>query len=142
MVYHDWSDKNVDWMGIEAAASYIYSYCYKWGRLGGQAKEKYGTVRFYTSFGWLSLHTLIYPGYHFNQFPTWLWKLDIDYISPVIDKLFGSLFRKWQQYIYSKAYNNAVKRWPHLREEILSCADWPECIKGYNLKRGEANDNS
>lgn len=125
---HQWGDKNVDWNGIESAASYLGSYCRRWGRFGGQTKEKFGTVRFYAHFGSLSLHTIIYPGYYYSQFPTWLWKLDIKFIGPILNKLFGKIFFSWQKFIYNKAYQNALKKWPHLKEEILCCADHPEFI--------------
>lgn len=128
MVYHDWGDEGVDWEGIDKAASLIVYTCRVYGRLGGDAKEKYGTVRFYVSFGYLSLHTLLYPGYHYIQFPKWLHTLDLYIISPVLQFFFERLFVKWQQKVYVYAYRLAVKRYPHLREEILECADWPELL--------------
>lgn len=127
---HDWDDDRIDWKGINDAVDYISSYCTRWGRLGGQAKEKYGTVRFYCNFGWLSLHTLLYPGHVYSQFPKWLWALDIEYITPVLSFLFERLFVWWQQKIYNRAYQNALKKWPHLREEILRGASYVELIKG------------
>lgn len=125
---HEWGDKEVDWVGIDDAAEYIGVFCRRWARLGGQAKEKYGTVRFYVNFGRVSLHTLVYPGYVYNQFPNWLWSLDCKYIGPTLRFVFGKISFKWQKYIYRKAYFNAIKKWPHLREEILCCADYKEYI--------------
>lgn len=125
---HSWGDKGVDWKGINDAAEYLGAYCRKWGRLGGQTKEKYGTVRFYARFGHLCLHTLIYPGYVHSRFPSWLWRLDIK-LNSLYD-LFEGLFEWWQKKVYSKAYINACNKWPHLQEEILSCADYPESITG------------
>lgn len=130
MVYHDWSDKNIDFEGIEAAAYYIKNFCIRYARLGGQAKEKYGTVRFYASFGYLSLHTLFYPGYAFSQFPKWLWKLDCDLGFLLMNSFLNELFIKWQAIIYRKAYKNALKKWSHLREEILCGADHKELLEG------------
>lgn len=127
---HTWGNKDVDWKGIDDVATYLATFCRRWGRLGGQTKEKFGTVRFYASFGWISLHTLVYPGYVYSQFPKWLWDLDCYYIAPVLQFLFTRPFIKWQHYIYKEAYKNALRNWPHLREEILRCADWPELLEG------------
>lgn len=123
---HNWGEEGVDWKGIDDAATYIHGYCLKWAFLGGQSKEKYGTVRFYAHFGWLSLHGLIYPGYAWNQFPKWLWKLDCNIIGPALRFFFERPFVAWQRYIYKRAYRSAVRKWPHLKEEILVCADYPE----------------
>lgn len=128
---HFWGDANVDWKGIENAAHYIGNFCRRWAFLGGLSKEKYGTVRFYAHFGELSLHSLVYPGYYYNQFPQWLWKLDCNLIEPVLTFLFGRIFFTWQRAVYSIAYRRACKKWPHLQAEILSGADYPEYIKGH-----------
>lgn len=131
---HQWGDEGVDWNGIESAAEYIATFCRRWAFLGGQYKEKYGTVRFYASFGCLSLHNIIYPGYYYNQFPKWLWNLDCDYIGPCLRFLFEKLFIRWQKFIYNMAYQRALKKWQHLRAEILCGADWIELIKGVTRK--------
>jgi len=127
---HSWDDPGVDWKGIDAAASYIGDFCRRWARLGGQTKEKFGQIRFYARFSNMSLHGLIYPGYVYSQFPKWLWRTDISYITPVLEFLFGKLFHKWQTFIYRQAYKRAVKKWPHLRKEILSAADQDQLLKG------------
>lgn len=132
---HDWSDKDVDWKGIGEAAYYIQTYCRRWGRIYGSAKEKYGTVRFYCIFGELSLHSLLYPGYSYSQFPKWLWVLDIDYISKFLS-IFNDAFFVWQKFIYSRAYRNALKKWPHLTGEILCDSDYPEFIEGATRVEG------
>lgn len=126
---HSWGDEDVDWVAISGAANYIGTFSRKWGRIGGQYKEKWGTVRFYASLGWLSLHTLTHPGYVYSQYPDWLWKLDCKYISPLLMFLFGKPFINWQIFVYRKAYANALKRWPHIREEILVDADYKEYLR-------------
>lgn len=130
MVSHSWGDEGVDWEGINDAAAYISNFCSRWGRLGGSSKEKFGTVRFYAMFGYPSLHTLIYPGYCYNQFPKWLWDLDCKYLGPILNLTLGKLFSKCQKLVYKTAYKRALIKWPHLREEILCCADWPEFLTG------------
>lgn len=137
---HDWSDKSVDWKGVGDAAEYIETFCKRWARLGGQSKEKYGTVRFYANFGVFNLLSLTHPGYcHYGPYPKWLIHFDI-YYSPTIFKWSGLawIFSKIQPAIYSKAYINAIHRWPHLRAEILVDADYVELIKG--VTRREGND--
>jgi hypothetical protein len=126
---HDWGDEGVDWKGINDCCDILYNICNRYGRLGGQIKEKYGTVRFYASFGYLSLHTLIYPGYVAYQFPRWLMKLDMKVIGPTLDFFFGKLFIKWQIFIYKYAYIKCLKKYPHLKEEITCCMNHPELLK-------------
>lgn len=127
--YYDDDAGKVDWNGIESAASFIGDYCRKWGRICVmQTKEKYGTARVYTSFGWTSLHSLVYPGYCYSQFPNWLWNMDCDYIGPVIRCLIEPWFIKWQYFIYRRAYRLAIKKWPHLFEEITRCMDFQKLL--------------
>lgn len=135
---HDWGDEGVDWEGINDAGCYIADYCAKYGRIGGIAKEKYGEVRYYVSFGYISLHSLLFPTYHHKHryFPNWLWILDIYYISPFIGKIFGKLLDNWQLKVYNRAYQKALKRWPHLEAEILIGADCPELILGHSRVEG------
>lgn len=133
---HEWGDKDVDWKGIDDAAYYIADYCRRWGRLGGQYKEKYGTVRFYARFGDLSLHGLIYPGYVYYQFPKWLVRVDLAIRTPLHFCL-GHLFTWIQHRVYSRAYRNALKLWPHLQAEILCNADYPELIAGHTRQDGK-----
>ena len=74
---HVWGDKDVDWQGIDDAASYIGDGLRFWGRVSvSQYKEKYGTVRVYCSLGLWDWHQLTHPGYAFNQWPKWLWPLN------------------------------------------------------------------
>lgn len=128
MVRHYWGDEGVDWEGINDAAKFIHDYCVKYARLGGDYKEKYGRSMFYAKFG-LSLHKLFYPGHCFYRFPKWLIHFDICYFTPICDKLgITYLWCKWQSFIYRRAYQMAVKKWPHLKEEITCAADYPELL--------------
>ena len=92
-------------------------------------KEKYGTVRVYCSFGWWSLHDVVYPGYMFNRFPLWLRNLDYHLLGPILHQL-SRLIVPIQIRAYRRAYRRAVKKYPHYRTAILDCADWPEYLKG------------
>lgn len=135
---HNWNNDGVDWKGIAEAGDFIRDYCIKWARLGGSVKEKYGTVRFYPiSMGSISLHQVVYPGYQRNRFPSWLWNFDIDYATPLLTKLFGSTYARWQEKVYYRAYKKAVYKWPHLRAEILVAADYLDLLNDGDLVRIE-----
>lgn len=127
---HDWSS---DWPYFEdvgLAAQYIASFLRKWGRIGVRDyKEKWGTVRVYLSLGWHQVHCITHPGYCFSQYPKWLWSLDCLYFSKVVQYL-NYLILPYHKWLYNKAYQNAVKKWPHIREEILVAVDYPEFIDG------------
>lgn len=92
-------------------------------------KEKYGTIRVYCTFGWYNLHDVIYPGYHFNQFPRWVQRLDNSLISTAVQHL-SRWVEPYQRNTYRKVYADAVKRWPHYRTAILIDAHWPELLEG------------
>jgi len=129
---HLWGDEDVDWDGINAAARYIGYWLRKWGRLPVRDfKEKYGTVRIYCGFGWHSFQDIFYPGYVYYRLPKWFRDIDwfvfytcrfIVLINYVILPIHRKLYR-WR-------YLSAIKKWPHLRKEILVCADWPEELRG------------
>lgn len=127
-----WGDKNVDWEGIDAAAIYICDFCAFWGRFGGQAKEKFGTVRFYANFGCYGLLSLTHPRHNY----TWnIWQPYVKFDNAVgeyIVRFSGLrlLFNWWQPKVYRLAYKKAIQKWPHLREEILCCADYNEFLEG------------
>jgi len=126
----EWPDKL--FMDVEMAAQEIGDYCRKWGRIQvTQTKEKYGTARVYCHFGIHQLHSITHPGYCYSRYPTWLWKFDCIYISKFFELIRLNIpIVGFQKYIYNKAYQNAIKKYPHIREEILSDADWPEYIDG------------
>lgn len=137
---HSWYDKDadkVDWEGINDAAEFIHDYCIRWGRLGGQYKEKYGTVRFYPMWS-LSLHHLLYPGHCFYRWPKWVTTFDLYVFTPVCQKLgLSKLWNAWQKKVYSDAYLKAILKWPHLRAEILCGADHVEYVKGVTRREGK-----
>ncbi len=128
---HDWSDETVDWAGIDNAANYISNYLKRWGRITAHGKEKYGTVRIdFLYFGY-GLHQIIWPGCLMLQWPkrpkfvynflTWF-DYDVWQKGLQITRIYKLIF-KYQAFIYRRAYRNAVKKWPHLRQEILCHAE-------------------
>jgi hypothetical protein len=130
---HHWGDEDFPYFNdVENAAYEIKEFCVRYGRLGGQSKEKYGTVRFYAKFGVTGFHNLTHPGWvNYAWYPKWLVRFEI-YHSPKVFRALGItwFFSKWQPMVYRMAYKRALKKYPHIRKEILSCADYDEFLKG------------
>jgi len=147
---HRWGD-DFDFAAVSYAARDIARFCKRWGRIGVRDyKEKYGTARVYCGFGYTSFHGLIWPGHMFCRFPfgvsrlgwklngTWigkklghiLWVADLR-LSEVLlrNKFVEPLLIKYQIWIYKKAYERALKKYPHIVREILCGADYPEFLK-------------
>jgi hypothetical protein len=126
---HSWGEKGVDWEGIENSASEIGAFLARWGRMGvTQTKEKFGTVRVYCHFGWDCLHSIIWPRRHWIH--KW-WPFYIDLLlSRYILELLNNVVIPYQRFVYRRAYTLAVKKRPHLREEILCYADFGEILEG------------
>ena len=129
-IYHDWSEEEFDWKGLDEAITYLNKNMRRWRMSVHQAKEKYGSVRIYMGgLGFRQVHDLFYPGYCYSQWPKWLWGLDVYYgryfvgwMNPFVVPL-----HKW---LYRYLYMQAVKRHPLLRDEILVMADWQELVEG------------
>lgn len=131
---HNWGDESVDWDGINAAAKYIYMYLKRWRVPVRDFKEKYGTVRVYCSLhwerGWLLMH-LLRPGHMFWRFPRWL--RTVDYWFPT--HWLNAILVPFYKFLYTRAYGNALRKWPHLRSEILQGADYSELLGRYGVHR-------
>lgn len=118
---------------LDDIAHNIGDTCTKWGRITvTQTKEKYNTVRVYCGFGFNSLHGIIFPNYCYKhpKFPKWLWTLDIFYLSNIVSKL-NFIVVPWQKLVYRYAYWKYIKKYPHLFDEITSCADHKEVLGFY-----------
>jgi len=133
---HFWGDEDFDWKALGDCIRIVCKYK-KLGFLGGQVKEKYGTLRWYSPFQSLSLHTLIYPGYVYSRFPKWLWSLDISYIGPFLRYFFSKLFFWWQRTVYNWIYQTMLDKHPHIRCEILKMADHLDLIDGASRQEGK-----
>lgn len=139
---HTWGDEGVDWEGIGDAAEYIGRNLRRWGRVGvTTTKEKYGTVRVYCGFGWYQLFSITHPGYVYSRYPNWLWSLDCLYLSRLIRPL-NRVVVPYQRWLYTYFYGRALKKWPHLRLEILSGADWNELLAKYGVHSVRTGPNS
>jgi hypothetical protein len=127
---HNWSEKSVDWIGLNNAAEYIGTSLIKYGRMNVMDyKEKWGTVRVYVSFGWWQIHDITHPGHSYNRYPKWLWRLDCNYgyYAVFLPNLIAVPYHK---FLYKLIYTKAIKKWPHLTEEILNGADHWDLLKG------------
>jgi hypothetical protein len=122
-----WPDDLFDQIGDIAAE--IGDYCVKHGRISVmQTKEKYGTVRVYCHFGWDSLYAIFYPRHCWVK-KWWPYRLDLaisNWLMPVINKVVVP----YQIRVYRTAYRNALIKYPHLYDEIISCADFGEALEG------------
>jgi hypothetical protein len=126
---HIWGDGFLYFSDVEKAAEEIGVFCARWGRIGVmQTKEKYGTARVYCHFGVWGFHSLILPRYAYNQWPKWLWNLDCDIGTKILSP-FNKILIPYQKWIYLLAYKKAIKKYPHIREEILNGADWHELLE-------------
>lgn len=137
---HSWGDESIDWGSIGAAAQYIYTYLRRWRVPVRDCKEKWGTVRVYTGLqwerGWLFMH-LFKPGHMYWRFPRWL--RTVDYWIPT--HWFNSIIHPFYKWLYTRAYGNALRKWPHLRLEILSGADYHELLGKYGVHTVRTSKN-
>jgi hypothetical protein len=128
---HVWGEKNVDWQGIGDAADYIGEFLKRWGRVSvRQTKEKWGRSCVYCDLGWSCLLGITHPGYvHYRPYPEWLKRLDIFCLSKLIRKL-NVVVVPFHAWLYRLAYKRAIKKWPHLRAEIVGGAGFQELLEG------------
>jgi len=131
VVSHLWGDEDVDWRGIDEAAEFIGEGLRKWRVNVTQFKEKFGTVRVYCGLGISDLHQLTHPGYCFRQWPVWAWKwVNCSKGGRGAARLLNWFVLPLHKWVYRWYYVRAVKKWPHLREEILCVADHDGLLKG------------
>lgn len=139
---HRWGDENVDWKGIDDAAFWIGQQLRRWGRVSvTQTKEKYGRVCVYCHFGWSQMFSITHPGYVFSRYPQWLWSLDCLYLSRIV-RLLNYVIIPYHKWLYTYLYGRALKKWPHLRAEILHGADWNDLLKKYGVHVIKTGDRS
>lgn len=126
---HYWGDDWDGWDDLSRVCDEMWTFTRRWGRLGGDIKEKYGTLRFYAKFHHM-VHDLIWPGYVYCQWPKWLhflWSWDCWYYDKYCSRLRYCIV-KYQYWIYRLAYRRALRRYPQIRKEILCAADYPELL--------------
>lgn len=140
---HNWGDPGVDWEGISDAAEYIASRLKRWRVPVRDWKEKYGTVRIYTDFGWNSIHDLTHPGHVWTRYKRdgLLWKLNYSTGFNKIFRLLNFVVVPFHQFLYTYYYGKAIKKWPHLRSEILHGADFNELLTKFGVHQVRTSEN-
>lgn len=138
---HYWGDKNVDWEGITEAAYYIGFNLRRYGRITvTDMKEKYGTVRVYCYFGWSSIYDMYYNhGYYNNKSKFLNWFDDVVFYK--VSNLLNKVLIPYQKIVYKYYYGQALKKWPHLKGEILYDCDHPELLTKYGIKIEKDSNN-
>ena len=129
MPTHRWGDEDFDWDSLYAAIKFIGPYLKRRRVPVRDYKEKWGQLRLYCNLGYCQFHDLFFPGYVYNQWPKWLWRLDCHYGSRIIGVV-NFFMVPLNRYWYRRAHKLAIKKWPSVRAEILGCPDWPELLKG------------
>lgn len=131
MPIHMWGEENFDWRGLDWCVNYLNKNLRRWGRINvRQTKEKWGMIRCYCSLGWYNLFSITHPGwvsYKVAGYPKWLMSFDIFVLSRIIPHL-NYIIVPYHKWLYRRLYKNCVKKYPHLREEILCMADFPELL--------------
>lgn len=137
---HYWGDDWPYWSDLNDAIHYTTRYMIRYGRIPANGKEKYGECRIYCHFGIENLYWFFKPNYHFYRYHKYVRRLD--------DATFGKLFKllrepiyKWQKFIYRRAYQNAIKKWPHIQLEIINGCDYSELVKDLWPKNSPYEDN-
>lgn len=124
-VWGHWPDSL--FLDVEMAATELARFCRKWGRFSGQAKEKFGQVRFYASMhSYLDLWELWTGGYHFYKGPAWFHPIN-NFICFRVTVPFD-LLGTWRAFIYRLAYAVVLVKYPHIYNEILSGASHLELL--------------
>ena len=133
MTMHSWGEENFDWNVLNDAIHYVVCFCRRWGRLPLHGKEKWGVMRLEGLYFGFSIIWLIWPGYMYcpKNCPKWLWTLDQHLAHywplwnwPLYRILFNWWFIPYQVGILKLAHKRAVKKWPHLKAEIMDEYDW------------------
>jgi hypothetical protein len=130
MAMHNWSETDFDWEGLNNAIYEIAIPLRKIGRVNVyDFKEKWGQARISCGFGFPMVHNILYPGYAFKQYKhQWMWALDC-YHGHKVTWLINLVAIPFQKWFYRYLYKKAVFNHPHLRQEILCAADWPELLE-------------
>lgn len=125
---HRWGDEWFQKYGpdLYEAERWLEKNARRWGRLGGQIKEKWGRLQFYVTFHW-QLHDLVYPGYCYIQWNRVFRWIDDLYQTEVFNWP-RQLIVHYQQWVYKILYRRLVAKWPHIADEVAASAQWPEYL--------------
>lgn len=123
---HNWGDSWPFWNDLDKCIDFVWWFSTKIGRFGGQTKEKFGSLRFYVMFHY-QLHDLFYPGHYYIRWGKFGQFLDSIYTKPFFNPI-RRLICVYQEQIYKLIYWIAVRRWPHIMDEIVNSCDYDELL--------------
>lgn len=124
--YGSWPDEYFN--QVEDAAHEIGTFCARFGRIGvTQTKEKFGTARVYCSIGASCIYSLLFPRHCWVK-SWWPYRLDLT-LSRWIIPIINILLVPFQKVVYRLSYKKVLKKYPHLKKEILYSADFYELLK-------------
>jgi hypothetical protein len=63
-----------------------------------------------------------------NRMTKTVWWFDI-YVMGKLIKPLNKIILPYHKWLYRRAYSNAIKKWPYIKEEIAGGADWYELLK-------------
>jgi hypothetical protein len=128
---HYWGDDWPYWGDLSKAESIIRFYGKQLAGIGGDLKEKYGSIRWYARISKpLSLHDVVKAGhvaYRWNPLHHPVLNF-IDNLSKFYMPVVGLIIFEYRKLMYGLAYHRACKAFPHIRSEILMDADWEELL--------------
>ena len=128
MATHMWGS-DFDFMSLNLACDFFASNLQKYGRIQiTGCKEKYGTMRlewfFWDGHYQQFVHSAMYPGWLYIQYPRWMYKVDW-FITAIANKSGLSwCLSAYQRLVFNIVTVLAVKKWPHLKDEILEELDF------------------
>jgi hypothetical protein len=137
--YHEWGSE-FDWKSLGKACRFFSTYLRLVGRIQMiGTKEKYGTMRL-EWFVWNGhynelLHAMIYPGQLFIRWPVWMRRID-KVITAFCAKIgICKLISVYQRFIFNIVTLIAVKRWPHIRYEIMDELEFRDLLYSWVKKK-------
>lgn len=134
MPYHDWSDTTFDWKSLNDALSTGTKLMERFGRIGVDSKEKFGSLRWNIALFNGSMHSLTHPSYYYSQYPKWLYSFDWQY-RPL--RFLVLPINAWQKLVVKLTFNYLVYKYPHIIDEIISDAPREMLSKELSKRAGK-----
>ncbi len=154
MAYHDWSEDDFDWHALNSACNFFSTNIPRYARLCLYTKEKYGTLRLECfGMGHRGIYGLLHPkaiywnpkGPYYLKKPSKamaklglmphmcsIWYTLNQYSAAIagFTKL-SWLFWQYQRAVFNIVTVLAVKKWPHIQDEILDEPEFDDMLYGF-----------
>jgi len=159
MTKHYWGEENFDWDALYKACRFFDVNLKRWARLCVHTKEKYGTMRLeYLGYN-EGIYGLIYPGRLWLNYPgptvtkkphksirkyfpeghtyqVGLFRVIDDFITAIARKCgLSRLFYRYQRLVFNIITFIAVKKWPHIKDEIMDEYDFKYLLYDWVKKK-------